>query len=117
MKQLVKDKEKEKKEKERKDKKLKELQEKAAKELAENPDAPPIPQSLEEPDRTLSDHLDFGLILPKFTSLNVLSLVYELQEVGLDWEQRMFMFTDVDCLSLANGGLRRIIDVIRNSTF
>jgi hypothetical protein len=56
-----------------------------------------------EPDRTSSSHIDFGLILPKFTNLKVLTLVYEMAETGLDWEARFFKFTDEDCLNLAVG--------------
>lgn len=56
-----------------------------------------------ELDPKSSDHIDFGLILSKFTNLKILSIVYEMQDTGLDWEQRFFIFTDNDCLTLANG--------------
>ncbi|XP_035709352.1 dynein regulatory complex subunit 5 [Folsomia candida] len=101
MKQLAKEKERELKQLEKQ--KLKEEHRKAKEKL--NLEAGIAPEEVLptiEPDRTSSDHFDFGLILSKFTSLKVLSLVYELQETGLDWEPRLFVFTDVDCINLAN---------------
>lgn len=105
MKQLAKEKERELKQLEKQ--KLKEEHRKAKEKL--NLEAGIAPEEVLptiEPDRTSSDHFDFGLILSKFTSLKVLSLVYELQETGLDWEPRLFVFTDVDCINLANGNKR-----------
>jgi len=48
-------------------------------------------------------HIDFSLVLPMFANLKELTMVYEMVETGLNWEDRLFKFTDKDCLTLAKG--------------
>lgn len=56
-----------------------------------------------EMDRQDSSHLDFSLILPMFTNLKEMTVIYQMVETGLDWEDRYFKFSDTDCLNLAKG--------------
>lgn len=105
MKELTKQKEEIQKEQERLKAKeeRKQKQEKLKAEKAEAEGIEYVPEPEEELDRDSSDHVNFCYIIPKFTNLKVVSLVYELQEMGLEWEPRLFEFTNNDCLNLANG--------------
>lgn len=61
----------------------------------------PVEKRNPEMDRQDPSHLDFSLILPLFTNLKEMTIVYEMVETGLDWEERYFKFTDKDCLNIA----------------
>lgn len=50
-----------------------------------------------------SSHIDMTLILPKLSHLSKLTLVYEMADIGLDFEPRFAKFTDKDCQTLAHG--------------
>ena len=48
-----------------------------------------------------NSHLNLSLVIPKLTKLTKLCIVYEMAEMGENWEPRFFEFTTQDCEGLA----------------
>ncbi|CAG7837083.1 unnamed protein product [Allacma fusca] len=75
---------------------------KLAAEALKNIHAEDEPQ-YEETEKQIRDnsHLDLSLIMPHLKFLKKFCIIYEMQEMGMDWEARYFDFTDKDVENLA----------------
>lgn len=51
----------------------------------------------------VNDHLQFDRILPHLTNLKSLKLSYQVKNCGMNFEWRLFDFTENDCHSLSKG--------------
>ena len=62
-------------------------------------------QEYEDNDKPIRDnsHIDISAILPYLKFLKKFCIIYEMQEMGMDWEARFFDFTDTDVENLAKG--------------
>jgi len=54
-------------------------------------------------NETINDHIDFSEILPILTNLEELKLTYQVKNCGMNFEWRLFDFTENDCTRLAKG--------------
>ena len=50
-----------------------------------------------------NSHIDLSLIVSRLHCLHKISIIYEMQEMDMDWEERYFCFTDRDVEYLAKG--------------
>lgn len=54
-------------------------------------------------NESVNDHIDFSEVLPVLTNLQELRVTYQVKNCGMNFEWRLFDFTENDCTRLAKG--------------